>query len=363
VRFVHSPPAVESRKTRAPSGNGRPRALLGLARLAAALVALAPGGCVRRSEPSPAVLAAGNAENALWIQSSYLRGYRPSTGREFTEDDVLALARLLRENHIRNAYLFAGPFDRDGKLPAYATAPLALQRIELLRREAPEVRILPWFGGLERKEIWLEDPRWADAAIAETARALRVMGANAVHVNFEYLLFGREPDPSISYAARMQSFFERLRAALPGTFISTVVPSTAPDTIAWKYKHSEAEVRRLLPYVDQLAVLYYDTHLRDEALFERNMGAQLDQFTRWRGTAPRIELLLAAGTFVNRGAQVQAYRELSIENPENHLRVLRHLLLDSDGARAIDGIAIYCDWETDASEWATLRREWFDFAR
>ena len=331
----------------------------------AAALALAMGTTWCRQGPTHGAglaLARYNQENALWIQSSYLRGYRPSTGKEFTDDDVIALGHLLRERHIKNAYLFAGPFDREGKVPAYATAPLAIRRVQLLRQTDPDLRIMPWLGGLERKEVWLEDAEWVNGAIEETARVLLATGTTALHMNFEYLLFGQEPDPLLRYGERFQAFFEKLRARLPGVFVSTVVTSTAPDTKAWKYKHSPAEIARVARYIDQLAVLYFDTHIRDETLFERDMRLQLDHFDEWRAVAPHPQLLLGTGTFVNHGAKVEEYRDLAIENPSNHLRVLRELLVESDRVRAVDGIAIFCDWETDEDEWKTLRTGWLDLA-
>lgn len=305
-------------------------------------------------------------ENALWVQSSFLRGYRPSTGALMGDRDAEELARLLTRNHIRSAFLFAGPFLPNGDVPEWATSKRALDTVAILKRLAPSVRIVPWVGGLEHKQVWLEDPAWVERALDSTSHLLERWQVDAVHVNFEYLLFGADPDPRIEYPRRFNEFFERLRKRLPGAFISTVVPATSSDTRPWKYKHSVEEIAQLSRDVDQVALLFFDTALKDQATFEANMRQQLGHVAAWKQRqlreGHRVEFLLGTGTFVNPTARLQSYRDLRIENIPNHLGTLRRLVDDVQyPERVVDGLAIFCDWETDADEWSQLRENWLEW--
>jgi hypothetical protein len=57
--------------------------------------------------------------NATWIKSTYFRGFDPVTKKKLTSMDVENLARRLKVNHIKYAYVFAGPYDNNGYLPKY----------------------------------------------------------------------------------------------------------------------------------------------------------------------------------------------------------------------------------------------------
>jgi hypothetical protein len=320
--------------------------------LALGLAGLGLAGCPRARAPRY------RQQNALWSQSCYLRGEKPTSHERITLADVAVFADLLASHEIVNPYLFAGPYGTDGSVPAYASGAFARDALAILRERAPRARLQPWLGGLQNKQVRLQDPAWVARAVADTAALLERLGLEAVHVNFEYLLFGAAPDPAIAYPESFARFFAALRRALPRTFISTVIPSTAPDVHAWKLQHRAEEVLDFLPHVDQLAVLYYDTALHDAATYARNLDVQLDHFARWKAAA-RVELLVGTGTFVNEEPAVRRYRDLTIENIPAALAVLRRAVdARRDRAPVVDGIAVFCDWETEPGEWEELRAGW-----
>jgi hypothetical protein len=306
-------------------------------------------------------------DHAMWCESLYLRGDHP-TRRELrpgfsdvpmplqlTDEMVIAFAHKLRDHGIRYAYLFAGPFDRDGRLPDYAFSARAQRSVAIIKHEAPRVVILPWIGGLEHKQVCVEDAAWRQNAVASVARLMRTLDVPGVHVDLEYVLFGRAPDASIAYARNVNRFFAELRASQPRAFLSAVVPSTAPDVRPWKLRHSVAEVAELAPLVDQLSLLFYDTHLDDRERFRSNLEAQLEDIRAWRKLAPSTQFLVGVGTFVNREPALRAYRDLRVEGLAPYFATLDRAIADvPEGAP--DGLAFYCEWETDAGEWEMIRR-------
>src|SRR4051812_33548823 len=82
-------------------------------------------------------------QNALWAQSLYFRGFQPTTKESLTTKDLIAFATTLRENGIKYAYMFAGPYDKDGHVPEYAFSKSADSSLKILKRLCPQVMFLP----------------------------------------------------------------------------------------------------------------------------------------------------------------------------------------------------------------------------
>ena len=299
-------------------------------------------------------------ENAIWAR---IRGTRPAwrafmhrragivEPQVLSERRAVALARRLRRGNIKYPYLFAGPFGLDGTLPAYPFGELARQTFRIIREQHPTAVPLPWVGGVQGKQLRLDDPRWVATAIDEIARLLDALDVHGVHVDVENLLLTRGPDPA--YPGHVNRFFGELRQGLPHAFVSTVIPSTASGVKPWKQQHSVVEVDELVGLVDQLAVLYYDTSIQDTTAFDRNLAIQVDHLGRWKAASPKTQLLVAVGTFVN-GPQLQGYRNLRVESIEGHFAALGQATARHP-RQLVDGTAVYCEWTTDAAAWSRLR--------
>lgn len=128
-------------------------------------------------------------ENATWIKSTYFRDRDPITKKGHTPKDVEDLALRLKTNHIRYAYIFAGPYENDGHLPDYAFSRNAKESITILKRIYPEIKILPWIGGVQNKTVHLERTEWIKNAIADTTRLVKLMSVDGVHLDLEYILY------------------------------------------------------------------------------------------------------------------------------------------------------------------------------
>lgn len=150
---------------------------------------------------------------------------------------------------------------------------------------------------------------------------------------------------------------EKLRDLLPDAFISSVVIATSPDTKPWKRKTTLEELKVLVQYVDQLSFLYYDTYIHDQKTFEENCAYLLNDIKTLKQTND-IQYLISIGTFVN-VPELHKYRNLEIEAIPNSLENIKKqaFLVDST-QQLVNGISIFCDWETDESEWKQFYRYW-----
>jgi hypothetical protein len=302
-------------------------------------------------------------ENAVWAGSIFLRGFDPTTHERLTNEKGIAFADRLKRNGVRYVYVFAGPYQKDGHLPEYAFSEQARSTIALLKGTYPSLKILPWIGGIEDKTVHLEKAAWLETSVREAARLMASIPFDGVHIDFEYVLFPEKSastTPIDQYDSAWVKFHEKLRDRLPKAFISTVVVSSAPGTRPWKHKHEMRDLLEISRKADQVAFMYYETHLREAALYRENMRLQLRQISQMKkdlaSRAP--EYLFGIGTFKSEKA-LKSYRDMRFENVSTTLRTLSELLDElSPSERLIDGLAIYGEWTTTKADWAQIRKLW-----
>ncbi len=89
----------------------------------------------------------------------------------------------------------------------------------------------------------------------------------------------------------------------------------------------------------------------DPNKFEDNCSQLLQVIMEFKKIRP-IQYLVAIGTFVNR-PELRKYRNMDIENITNSLNTIKaHSAIIDSTSRIVDGIALFCDWETDKNEWS-----------
>lgn len=310
-------------------------------------------------------------QNAVWTESIYLRGYQPTTGEVLTEAHLKRYAETLKKNKVKYAYLFAGPYNKDGHLPDYTFSETAINSVRLLKKYYPEIVILPWVGGIQNKTVYLGDSLWVKNALADTEKMLITLNVPGVHIDFEYILAGdpyldktiekEKPGDEESYGNNVNEFHKKLRKKIPEAFISSVVTATSPDTRPWKRKTTIDELNVLTQHIDQLSFLYYDTYLSDQKSFEDNCLSLIKDIQLLKKTSNKVQCLVAIGTFINT-PELQKYRDLKIENIPNSLNTIKDAMLKADtSGTVLDGIALFCDWETDQGEWDEFYQHWARF--
>lgn len=351
------------------AGRGRRRAALALILL---LATAGLGRATPEPAPVPPVASVLGQENATWARSLFFRGYAPTSGAPLTAEDLTTFATTLRDAGVKYAYLFSGPFQPDGSLPAWATSATARASVARMTAVHPDLVVLPWVGGIQGKTVRLDDPAWRASALDALARLLAALPVPGVHLDFELILPGEPhlptavagPEAAAAYTDGLLAFHAAARARFPERFLSSVVASTASQTRPWKAKPTLAEATALARHVDQLAFLYYDTGIMNAATYERGVDEQLRHFqaidAALGSSAP--QLLLALGTFVNEPA-LRKYRDLSLENVADTLALVRRRLATlAPGRQLVDGLAIYCEWLTEPDEWRQIRDGWTNVA-
>lgn len=303
--------------------------------------------------------------HGMWTQSLFFRGYNPTTGSKLRMKDIVTLAREANTNQMRDLYIFAGPFNEDGSIPDYAFSQTARQSVRRLKELAPQVRVLPWLGGLQDKTVFLTKPEWRARAIDDTIRLISFLEVPGAHLDFEYILpssafviqtenIPTARSPMSDYHPSMRSFFREFRERAPSAFLSTVFPSSAPEVTPWKINPTRRDIQEIAPLVNQVSFLYYDTSIRSQEKFEEGMRHQLEDIAASRRVAPSTEFIVAFGTFINY-IPLHPYRDLTIENLPNSFATLKRVLQSMGGENPLSGISLFCEWETDQSEWEQFR--------
>ncbi|QHS63536.1 glycoside hydrolase family 18 protein [Chitinophaga agri] len=309
-------------------------------------------------------------QNAIWSESIYFRGHQPTTKVPLGDQYIQDYAGVLKANNIKYAYFYAGPIGKDGHLPAYVFSDTARASIRKFRQLYPELIILPWCGGIQHKTIYLEDSTWRITAIGDLKRMIDTLGVTGVHLDFEYFMPQYQHlDSAVApgnagemaaYPGYVNQFHRQLRDSLPQAFISSVVTSTCPASIHWKRKTSLDELRGLLPYVDQISFLFYDMNIHDSIAFRQCAIQQVKDLQELKKTHP-VQMLIAIATFQNT-PEYREFHDMKVENIINTLSTLRDVeaMIKPDRG-IIDGISIYCGWETNINEWEDIANNWTQY--
>jgi hypothetical protein len=309
-------------------------------------------------------------ENAIWTQSIFLRGYHPRLYNKLQNNDIQEYAETLIRNNIKYAYLFAGPFNKEGFLPDYAFTDTAVNSVKLLKKYYPEITILPWVGGIQNKTVYLDDSTWVRNALADSKRLIQTLSVPGLHFDFEFIVKGDSFLERVvieggsgdinSYGKNVNEFHRRFRELMPEAFVSSVVVATSPGTKPWKRKTSLDELKVLIRYIDQLSFLYYDTYIGNQSDFEENCTFLIKDIHKLKqiDSTLNVQYLVALGTFINE-PELQKYRNMDIENIPNTLETIKTCILEiCPSEQIVDGISIFCDWETDEAEWSQIYKYW-----
>ncbi len=313
----------------------------------------------------PAHAQSTSLSHGVWTQSLFFRGFAPSTGEKLRMKDLVKLAEDAKSNKIRDLYIFAGPFNEDGTIPDYSFSETARASVKRLKELAPNARVLPWLGGLQDKTVFLNKPEWRQRAVEDMLRLAKYLEVPGMHLDFEYILptstyviqYSQIPaarSPMTDYHPSMRDFFKEVREKAPSLFVSTVFPSSAPEVTPWKANPSRRDLEEISPLVHQMSFLYYDTSITSQEVFDRGLRHQLEDIIAAKKASPSTEVNIAFGTFVNE-EQLHPYRDLSIENLPNSFATLKRALQGLEDKNPLSGISIFCEWETEESEWQQFR--------
>jgi hypothetical protein len=285
--------------------------------------------------------------NAVWLEHRWLERRHP-------EPEMEALFAKLRARGMAYAFPHVIPFDPSGQLPRHDREQMRAF-LATARRVAPDLRVLPWIGGLRKGykrqrpgTVELGDLSQRQRMVAE-ARGLVDEGFDGVHLNVEPVNDGND-----EYLALLRT----LRTAVgPGRILSVSAIRPAPVGLprAPNFAWSPGYYARVASTVDQVVIMAYDTAIPTASLYRR--------YVRWaaRSVAGALD---AQGSDARVLMGVPTYEPFGfmhrrgVETPENALVGVVAGLRGLGAGGTFEGVALYAEWTTDEADWAAYERYW-----
>ena len=265
-----------------------------------------------------------------------------------------ALFTRLHQRGIGYVYPHLIPFDASGQLPPHDREQLRAF-LASLGASTPELKLLPWIGGLRRGykrqrpgTIELADLTQRQRMVAE-ARGLVDEGFDGVHLNVEPVDDGNDEFLALLRALRT-AVGDKHVLSLAAVRPAPVGLPRAPN-FAW----SPDYYGRVAATSDQIVIMAYDTALPTPSLYRR--------YVRWaaRSVAGALD---ASGSDARVLMGIPTYEPFGfmhrrgVETPENALVGVVAGLRGLGAGGTFEGVALYAEWTTDEAEWRAYERYW-----
>ena len=290
--------------------------------------------------------------NAVWLEHRWLERLHP-------EPEMVELHEMLRRRGIAYAYPHLIPFDERGTLSPHDREQMRTF-LAVARRVAPDLRVLPWVGGLrtgyKRQRagtVNLPDLTQRQRIVAEV-RGLMDEGFDGIHLNIEPI-----DDGNVEYLALLRA----LRTAVgPGRVLSLAATRPGPVGIplAPNFVWSPDYYARVAAVADQIVIMAYDTAIPTPPLYRRYLA--------W-ATASVAGTLVASGSDARVLMGVPTYEDYGLMHRAGVETLDNALLGVVDGLRGLgaggtfEGVALYAEWTTDPKDWEAYERVWRNQAR
>lgn len=284
--------------------------------------------------------------SGIWISHGWLgddgwfirNGKTNEFNRYRTKESVRTLATKFREHHITDVFPHLCPADIEGPIPAVNAG-----QVESFLDEFAGFRVMPWIGGPNGGAVRYRNEKWRQTFLTSVRKLFEVHPRFAgVHLNVE---------PLTSGDADFLKLLEELKAALPPEKLLSIAAYPPPtrwqpsEEVHW----SEDYFRQVAKRSDQLAVMMYDTSLRVPKFYQRLMADWTTEVLEWSEGKP---MLLGVPTYSDVGVE---YHNPRVENLRNALLGIHRGLSRQSLPTNYQGLAVYCDWETDELEWRYFR--------
>jgi hypothetical protein len=284
--------------------------------------------------------------NAVWLEHRWLE-----KAQSVAEMETLFVA--LSSRGVQYVYPHLSPFERTGRLPAHSREQMRLF-LQVARRSAPEMKVLPWIGGvrvgyrrMRPGTIDLADLGQRQRIVAE-CRGLIDEGFDGVHVNIEPLNDGNDDYLALLHAMR--------NAVGPDKLLSIAAIRPAPFTLPMtrNFLWTAYYYRRVAATVDQIVIMVYDTGLPTAALYRRYVSYAARFMTSTLGDEKRVRVLLGLPTYDETGIMHRA----GVETLDNALLGVVSGLRGKGEGGTFEGVALYAEWTTTPEEWAMYEQIW-----
>lgn len=313
--------------------------ILALALFAGAWLARPPA---RDDRPHPF----NQDRNGIWLEHRWLE-------REHDVAELEELFRRLQQHGVRYAFPHVIPFNRAGRLPVHSREQMR-RFLETGRRVAPELRILPWVGGLRlgyrrtrAGTLDLADLGQRQRIVAE-CRGLVDEGFDGIHLNVEPV-----DDGNVDFLALLRA----LRSAVGREHVlslSAIKPAPAAVPFAPNLFWTPEYYGRVAALADQVVIMAYDTGLPTAGLYQRYVAYAAAAATAALDAKARARLLIGVPSYDETGFMHRG----GVETPENAILGVIAGLRGLGARGTFEGIALYAEWTTDDREWSVYERLW-----
>ncbi|QQR54459.1 glycoside hydrolase family 18 protein [Candidatus Peregrinibacteria bacterium] len=269
---------------------------------------------------------------AFWLPHEF------STGQQNSQ----TLLEKFQGLPVTDLYFHVGPIEPDGTLA------------KDLSLSAEDLAALPstnyaWIGQI-RSKVPLENAA-VRQKIIDSCQWLLMQGFDGIHLDIEPV---REDDSDFLL------LLQEMRSALPTASISIAMDEWQPHGFTQLLaKHFEVpmesywsteQVESVLPYVDQLVVMTYDTGFRDPDLYSWWVEQQTLALSKRVGSD--TELFIGIPCY-NRGTRFDPLAENVQSSLKGYLRGVQNLRTQTEH---VTGLAVYPYWEMDETEWTSLHQ-------
>ena len=285
--------------------------------------------------------------NGIWIGHGWLGGdqwfienHKTNQFARFRDPKrIEELAQKLRTHHITDVYPHLCPTEFDGSLP-----PIDAEQVERFLDIMHAFRVMPWIGGPNGTNVRYNNPKWRTKFCKSIESLLNAHPRFAgIHLNIEPLTSGDKD---------FLLLLEEIRLLKPKGKVLSIAAYPPPTRwhpyrdVHWDEEYFKAVAQE----ADQIAVMMYDTGLRVPKLYQKLMSDWTQQVLAWSENKP---VLLGLPTYDD--ADVD-YHNPKVENLENALLGIHRGLSRQPLRTDYQGVAIYCEWETDEPKWEYFRR-------
>jgi hypothetical protein len=285
--------------------------------------------------------------NGIWIQHGWLgddlwfRRYDKDMMQFRNDQKIKDLADLLVNHGIKYVFPHVCPCDPTGTI-----SPIDHAQTERFLNHFQSFHVIPWIGGVLGRHCSPELPQWRINFISSIIELLQA------HPRLAGVQLNIEPMPTGN--TDFLTLLEELRQAMPAGKIISVAAYPPPT-----YLHPFPEIhwdeqyyRQVAHRVDQLVPMMYDTAISLQKLYRHLMAQWTNKVLMWSENA---HILLGVPVYDDAGV---GYHIPEVENLKNallgiHAGLSKYKTLPNKYA----GIAIYCGWEMDQTEWDYFNKE------
>lgn len=285
--------------------------------------------------------------NAVWLEHRWLE-------RAHDVAEMEALFTKLQERGIHYAFPHLIPFNGAGRLPVHSREQMRAL-LATARRVAPDVKILPWVGGLR---VGVRRTRTGTIDLADLGQRQRIVaecrglideGFDGIHLNIEPVDDGNVDFLSLLRALRSAVGVDRVLS------LSSIRPGPMAVPFAPNFLWTPGYYARVAGIADQVVIMAYDTGLPTPAFYQRYVGyAAATVQGALVGSGARARFLIGVPTYDETGIMHRG----GVETTENALLGVVAGLRGKGGGGTFEGVALYAEWTTDAAEWDAYERIW-----